>query len=532
VVEATPFPYSHHAIHIKRVLNEQINRIPFRHTNMRVVAVTDSAASMLKATNDCALVDENIRCIAHIINNSCEDAFADSLKLLITKCKQLAAAAHKSPKTCQILKDTLSWLQTFGDKDSEAVKKLIKSIPMAAQFEMLEALLPHLRKIQTMSERLTSDKSPTLHLVIMVLVIFQNLKSKNAGAKSFLNKFKASLADKVPNCGREVALWAIGAFLHPQNKGTIFCFRLGPRSPVTKELLEDVKLEIVNRVTALGWDEQEEEEDPEVKEEEGNAALDCALAESQCEEVSDYLKSVNMMDVQPEGAGPEPQNDIAAQIELNVHKLQQPKESDCDILAFWKANKASVPTLAKFARSILCIPASSASSERLFSAAGKIISSSRTKISSSRAEQLIYINQNYNLALPYIKSWDIGSVKNAPETPSKAPATGAPSAGAAAADPQQGTYRVEESDNDPKDKNVFDDEIFRLSPAPFGSRKEILQPSCKRTAPDDWDQAHHNSSVSSTGQRSSGKTKPNNPQLLPWNDPRRQHQLGKSASGV
>lgn len=491
MIEATPFPSSHHSPNIEKVLNEQISRIPHRHPDLRVVAVTDSAASMLKATHDSVMINENLRCIAHTINNACEDAFADSLQVLVNKCKQLAAVTHKSSKTCQILKDAckevsidyvkiiqpvktrwnsmsmtmesifrlkgaLSYLVHFGDKDSESVKKLVKSIPSSAQFDTLEALLPHLRMIQAMSERLTSDKAPTLHLVIMVLVVFQTMTSDHPSVTSFLTKFKGSIADKFPNCGRGIILWAIASFLHPQNKGTILCFRPDPMSPVSRDLLEEVKAEIIRRVTALGWDEQEEEEEPEEKPEDKPVTLHRALTESQWEGVSEYLKSIDMVDVQPEGAGPEPKNDISAQIEVYQHKLQQPKESDCDVLAFWKANEASVPTLSKFARSILCIPASSASSERLFSAAGKIISSSRSKISSSRAEQLIYINQNYNLAIPYLQDrWDIGSVKKAPATPRKAPDIPG-TAPDTRTGPEPGPSTVDDSDEDPEADDVND----------------------------------------------------------------------------
>ncbi|XP_055055329.2 uncharacterized protein [Misgurnus anguillicaudatus] len=61
-------------------------------------------------------------------------------------------------------------------------------------------------------------------------------------------------------------------------------------------------------------------------------------------------------------------------------------ENDIDVLGWWKINKPSYPKLAKLARSVLCIPASSSSSERVFSAAGRTISERRTALKPSTVD--------------------------------------------------------------------------------------------------------------------------------------------------
>jgi hypothetical protein len=45
---------------------------------------------------------------------------------------------------------------------------------------------------------------------------------------------------------------------------------------------------------------------------------------------------------------------------------------------------------------MLCIPASSASSERLFSIAGRTITDARNRLDSSMARNLIYLRQNWD----------------------------------------------------------------------------------------------------------------------------------------
>ena len=57
-------------------------------------------------------------------------------------------------------------------------------------------------------------------------------------------------------------------------------------------------------------------------------------------------------------------------------------------LTWWKKNAAHYPTLAKLAKSLLCIPATSTPSERLFSAAGNIASKKRASLSPEHVDML------------------------------------------------------------------------------------------------------------------------------------------------
>jgi len=100
-------------------------------------------------------------------------------------------------------------------------------------------------------------------------------------------------------------------------------------------------------------------------------------------------------------------NVMEMEIEKYLTTMPTPADPDGDILAYWKSHAKVVPYLASFARSILCIPASSASSERVFSAAGNIVTHKRTRISSSKTEQLVFIHNNYDRIQKKVKSWKI-----------------------------------------------------------------------------------------------------------------------------
>lgn len=63
-------------------------------------------------------------------------------------------------------------------------------------------------------------------------------------------------------------------------------------------------------------------------------------------------------------------------------------------LTWWEKNAARYPTLAELARSLLCIPATSTPSERLFSAAGNIVSEKRASLSPEHVDMLTFLHCN------------------------------------------------------------------------------------------------------------------------------------------
>ena len=75
--------------------------------------------------------------------------------------------------------------------------------------------------------------------------------------------------------------------------------------------------------------------------------------------------------------------------------LQTPSGQDQDILQWWRSHTSEFPNLSKMARQFLAAPASSASAERLFSAAGKMHDDLKKSTTEETLEDMLTVAKNY-----------------------------------------------------------------------------------------------------------------------------------------
>lgn len=68
---------------------------------------------------------------------------------------------------------------------------------------------------------------------------------------------------------------------------------------------------------------------------------------------------------------------------------------DCDILLFWDQNKTVFPKLYQLSLKIICVPATSAASERAFSSAGYIFSSRRANLNYRKLNDMAVVKSNF-----------------------------------------------------------------------------------------------------------------------------------------
>jgi len=97
--------------------------------------------------------------------------------------------------------------------------------------------------------------------------------------------------------------------------------------------------------------------------------------------------------VRPDAAG---RVDTISPIELEFKAFQSAPISkrDVDVLQWWNEQKVRLPLLSEMARNVYCVPATSASSERLFSVAGNVVSDERIKLDPDNVNMLVYLQTN------------------------------------------------------------------------------------------------------------------------------------------
>ena len=77
-------------------------------------------------------------------------------------------------------------------------------------------------------------------------------------------------------------------------------------------------------------------------------------------------------------------------LEINhFEKIAKP-DADSDPLKWWKLYSSQYPTLSLLAKKYLCISASSAASERVFSTAGQIVSKRRSSLKPNKVNMLVF----------------------------------------------------------------------------------------------------------------------------------------------
>jgi len=78
--------------------------------------------------------------------------------------------------------------------------------------------------------------------------------------------------------------------------------------------------------------------------------------------------------------------------ELDKFRMEKSILDNADPLVWWKRNEPTFSLLAAVAKRVLCIPATSAPSERVFSVAGQVISQKRTRLDPHYVKYTVFLH--------------------------------------------------------------------------------------------------------------------------------------------
>ena len=88
---------------------------------------------------------------------------------------------------------------------------------------------------------------------------------------------------------------------------------------------------------------------------------------------------------------------VRAETELTRYLQEQPNETTDDPLVWWRGNQARFPMLSRIARKYMCICATSTPSERVFSAAGNVVTPLRSSLKPHKVNMLVFLARNNNV---------------------------------------------------------------------------------------------------------------------------------------
>uniref|UniRef100_A0A3P9CWV5 HAT C-terminal dimerisation domain-containing protein n=1 Tax=Maylandia zebra TaxID=106582 RepID=A0A3P9CWV5_9CICH len=356
----------------------------------KIIFVTDRGANMISALREYT----RLNCTAHILNVTLSSAFG-------------TAIIEKSPEIASLLTDVKKLVTYF--KHSGQQGKLKKSLKQSIEtrwnsnFDMLNSVLEQYEDIASvLTESNNYDKIgrisiSTLKLLVSFLKPFKeatdDLETDNtAPSASLVLPWSVRLIEHCTSATKdpllsEIAtvcvtrlkellsadstsshsvhmLYKIATFLTPNLRGLRMLDERGRQNVIqgVKEMIEDLKFDHAHdedveptpakRPTVLhkfsDWEEEEESC--------GSKSLDVQIQEYR-----------------------------TMKLELS---------SQQNILQWWNSNSSQFPALSNLARFVLCIPATSAPSERAFSLCGRILEERRSVLKPSSVSDILFLHGN------------------------------------------------------------------------------------------------------------------------------------------
>lgn len=244
-----------------------------------------------------------------------------------------------------------------------------------AQWKLAEELVQLLQPLEEITHIASGENFPTLSQMIPCLyafVLFLNENHKPGSAGQFGEALRDSIKLRFQNLLKsKVALSAM--VLDPRYKLLIL-----NDDEMLPEVTEAIKAEAKSVAnTSLAEDT-------------GSSSVQSTTSENKTDKRSNFWDVLETIK----------QNSLNKNNKVDVYELEFDRyiksgvlERNADILKWWSDNSRNYPNLAVLARKYLSIPATEASSERLFSTAGNILTNKRSSLATENLAHLVYLHE-------------------------------------------------------------------------------------------------------------------------------------------
>jgi len=250
------------------------------------------------------------------------------------------------------------------------------------EFNTLKHIEKTLSTFEAASRMLSADKSCTMAVVLTAIVNIHgwltnmaNLDHLGEDLQKLARDLVKALDKQWPNAGSEEDLIRKAHFLHPYYKGLLL---------KKYNKYESTKLELIDsHPTTVAF----------TREQEAARRATPELISTEEMDPADQL----LMDLSDPSQADQGTQKSPLEIEMATY-LALPRPVDkakVDVLAWWRDHAKTLPLMSSIAKGLLAIPASSASSERCFSAAGNIVTAQRYNLDPETTMKLTFCQQNW-----------------------------------------------------------------------------------------------------------------------------------------
>ena len=376
---------SHTAAHIRTAVKEILEECDaWKAQN---TYVTDNGANVKAAFKDLSWLG----CAGHNLNLVLTHAFGDQEDVsaitdvitLPSVCKNIVRYAKKSRlqtklevslkpavatrwnsnlRMMESLARNLGALRQIANEDGD--KKLQRFL-LDVNDQLLADVIAVLQPFDAATRMLSADKSPTLHLTVPARLQLQKHLVVKATDSSIVAALKLRLASRLDIYFRIQPLHKVAAILDPRLKGSILP-EACKHSAITdlKEIVSATAIseDGIPSATPSTSDDQDSARAPpskKLKHDDFLADLLETCQHADVDEVDSYLACVQKSD---------------------------------DLLLYWQSKETTWPKLSASAKLILAVPATSTSSERSFSTAGRTLEKRRSQLKPSSVDGLMFLH--------------------------------------------------------------------------------------------------------------------------------------------
>lgn len=240
----------------------------------------------------------------------------------------------------------------------------------SSQWLLLQDIKKVLEPLELATRVFSAEQLPSLSVVHPILIAILNKLTVEASDCVTMKRFKDTVSMAVKR------RWELDTieFDNP----LLLCAAADPRFLALKGVPRTVKDAVVEEMVAAS----------------SRVKLQCSpLSPAKQKSATRTAMSI-LLGSDEEDGGQEAEQDRSAEDEVKAYFSEKPPSKDSNPLAWWKANCGRFPRMAKVARHMLAIPATSASSERLFSTAGLTVTKLRSSLKPENVRAILYLNKN------------------------------------------------------------------------------------------------------------------------------------------